>query len=258
MRRPVGGGKLPAKPKRDVWAVMTIEPLVLVPPMLCDARVFSPQIDGLSRDCPVMFAPTIFGERTEEIAGQILDWSPPKFALCGMGMGGAVALEVLRRAPDRVTRIALISATAQADTPEQASAREPLIVAARSGRFDDVIRAELDPEWLAPGPLRMHVHGLVADMAHTNGSEAYVRQARAMQRRRDQQRTLRKINQPAVVICGQEDSCLPVRRQQFTAEMIPYGRFEVVAGAGHLPTLEEPAATNIILRDWLKQPLVLR
>ncbi len=237
---------------------MTREPLVLVPPMLCDARVFSPQIDGLSRDYPILYAPTHFGERTEEIAGQILDWAPPKFALAGMGMGGAIALEVLRRAPERVNRIALISASAQADTPEAASAREPLIVAARSGRFADVIAQEMNPDYLAPGPLRMAINQMVTDMAHSNGAEAYVKQARAMQRRRDQQLTLRKIKQPAVVICGQEDTLLPVRRHEFMSELIPYGKLEVIAGAGHLPTLEEPVATNIILRDWMKAPLVLR
>lgn len=237
---------------------MTVEPLVLIPPMLCDARVFGPQIDGLSRDTPVMFAPLTLGERMEELASQILGWAPPKFALVGMGMGGAVALEMQRRAPERVMRIALISTTAQADTPEAASAREPMIVAARSGRFDDVIAAEMDPAALTPGPLRQHVLNLVTDMAQTNGPEAFVRQARAMQRRKDQQPTLSQIAQPAVVICGEDDTIYPVKRHQFMSEMIPYAKLEVISGAGHLPTLEEPVATNIILRDWLRQPLVLR
>ena len=129
--------------------------------------------------------------------------------------------------------------------------REPL-------RFDDVIGKEMDAAWLAPGPLRVHVLGLVTDMAKRNGAEAYVRQARAMQRRKDQQMTLRKIHQPAVVICGQEDTLYPVRRHEFMSEMIPYGKLEVIAGAGHLPRLEDPVATNIVLRDWMKQPLVLR
>ncbi len=237
---------------------MTIEPLVLVPPMLCDARAFGPQIEALSPEFPVMFAPTTQGERMEEVASQILGWAPAKFALAGMSMGGAVALEILRRAPERVTRIALISASALSDTPEQASAREPLIVAARSGRFNDVIAQEMNPDWLAPGPSRAPITTLVTDMAYANGSEAYVRQARATQRRRDQQSTLRKVTCPAVVVCGQEDTFLPVKRHEFMAEMIPYAKLEVIAGAGHLPTLEDPVATTIVLHDWMRQPLMLR
>lgn len=237
---------------------MIREPLVMLPPLLCDARVFGPQIDGLSAEFPVMFAPTLHGERVEEIAGQILDWAPAKFALLGMGMGGSVALEIMRRASDRVTRVALISTSAQTDTPEMASAREPLIVAARSGRFDHVVQSEITADHLSPSPLRGAILDLVADMARNNGTEAYVRQARAMQRRKDQQITLRKIKQPAVVICGQDDTLTPPRRHEFLSEMIPYAKLEVIANAGHLPTLEEPVMTNMVLRDWMKQPLVLR
>ena len=234
------------------------EPLVLVPPMLCDARIFAPQINAFSADGAVMFAPTHTGERREEIASEILSWAPSKFALAGLSMGGAVALEILRRAPERITRIALMNCTFQGETPQQASAPEPLIVAARSGRFADVIPAELDPNWLAPGPSRMQVAQLVTDMAHALGPEAYVRQARAMQRRRDQQSTLRKIKQPCLILCGQEDQLYPVKRHEFMSELITDARLAVIAGAGHLPTVEEPDATTQALREWMRQPLVLR
>ena len=131
-----------------------IEPLVLIPPMLCDARVFYAQFATLSSQVPFTFAPITAGDRIEEMASAILSWLPQKFALAGMGMGGMVAMEVLRRAPERVTRVAFISTGAQADTPEISAQREPLIIAARSGRFDDAIRAEMNPAWLAPGPYR--------------------------------------------------------------------------------------------------------
>ena len=197
-------------------------------------------------------------ERMEEIASQILSWAPSKFALVGMSMGGAVALEIMRRAGERVTRLALISASPLADTPQMASVREPLIVAARSGRFHDVIEKELPLDWLADGPNRLEIGNLVRDMAMYQGPEAYVRQARAMQRRKDQQVTLRKVNQPTLVLCGDEDSHLPVRRHEFLAEMIPQARLEVVVGAGHLPSLEQPETVIDQLRAWMRQPLVLR
>ena len=234
------------------------EPLVLLPPMLCDARVFAPQIDALSADRPVMFVPTHHGERIEEIASALLSVAPPRFALAGMGMGGAVALEIMRRAPERVNRMALISTSFTGETPQGASAREPLIVAARSGRYADAIAAELRPDWLAPGPTRLKVLQLVSDMAHALGPEGYVQQARAMQRRKDQQSTLRKMRCPVLILCGQEDTLLPVKRHQFLSELITDAKLHVVAGAGHLPTLEEPGETTAALRAWLRQPLVLR
>lgn len=237
---------------------MTREPLVLIPPMLCDARIFAPQINALSTHHAVTFAPTTCGERIEEIASQILEWAPAKFALLGLSMGGAVALEVVRRAPGRVLRIALMSCTAQAETPEAAAAREPLIVAARSGRFHDAIAQEIRSDYLAPGPTRKPVMVELAAMARALGPEAYVRQARAMQRRRDQAATLRQIKQPAVVICGAQDTLYPVRRHEFMAEMIPYAQLEVIADAGHLPTLEQPDAVLDVIDRWMTQPLVQR
>lgn len=237
---------------------MSSDPLVLLPPILCDARVFGPQLAALTSEFAVMCAPTTRGERMEEIASQILGWAPPRFALAGMSMGGAVALEILRRAPERVARVALISASHHGETPEGASAREPKIVAARSGRYDDVISQELSLDWLSPSAPRTEIGHLISDMAHSQGAEAYVRQARAMQRRRDQQATLRKIDQSTLVICGEDDSHLPVKRHEFLAEMIPDARLEIVEGAGHLPTLEQPERMIDLLTHWMRAPLVLR
>ena len=237
---------------------MTREPLVLIPPMLCDARVFAPLTAALSPDHPICIMPTTGADRMEEIASRILDWAPPKFALLGLSMGGAIALEIIRRAPARVLRVALMDCTSQAETPQTAAAREPLIVAARAGRFKDVVAQEMPASCFAHGPYRRHVLQTVTDMAWAMGPEAYVAQARAMQRRRDHSATLRQIRQPALVVCGAEDPVFPVRRHEFMSEMIPYSKLEVIDGAGHLPTLEQPEATVDVLRGWLRQPLVLR
>jgi len=231
---------------------MSLEPLVLIPPMLCDVRVFGAQLAGLSADVPMLYAPTCHGERMEEVASQILSWTPQKFAMAGCGMGASVALEILRRAPDRVSRVALISGSAHGETPEGASGREPKIVAARSGRFDEVIGDEMKPEWLAAGSPRAEIAQLIVDMAWNQGPEAYVKQARSMQRRRDQQATLRQISQPTWVICGAEDGHLPVKRHEFTAEMIQGAELKVVENAGFLPTLEQPDQMIDVLRAFLK------
>lgn len=234
------------------------EPLVLLPGMMCDARLFGPQIAELSSDTAVMVAPVTQGERIEEIASGLLDILPKRFALAGLAMGGAVAMEILRRAPDRVTRIALIDTHPLAETPVVAANREPMIVKVRSGRLDEVMREEIGPNTLAPGPYRGEVLALMMDMARTLGPEIYIRQARAMQRRKDQQATLRRCKVPALVMCGAYDTLCPVKRHEFMAELIPYARLRVLEDAGHLPTLEQPEQTTAALRDWLKQPFVLQ
>ena len=237
---------------------MPCETLVLIPPMLCDARIFAPQLAEMSRDHAVQVVPTHTGERMEEVASQILSWAPAKFALAGMGMGGMVAMEVLRRADERVTRIALIGTSAQADTPEAAAAREAHIIAALGGRMDDVLQHEINSTWLASSSDKMAIVQLLREMGNVLGPQVYVRQARAMQRRRDQQALLRQIRQPAAVICGRFDGQYPLKRQEFMAEMIPYAALEVIEGAGYLPSLEAPEALTDALRRWMKAPLMLR
>ncbi|SFS15007.1 alpha/beta fold hydrolase [Yoonia litorea] len=237
---------------------MSRETLVMLPPVLCDARVFFPQIEALSRDHAVMVAPTDCGERMEEIASQILSWTPSKFSLLGVGFGGMVAMEIMRRAPERITRIALVSTTPQPDSPERAAAREEQIIAAKSGRWDDVLQHEINSTWMGPSTDKAALVQKMTQMGQDVGPDAYIKQARAMQRRRDQQDVLRKIAQPAVVICGSHDGQYHIKRHQFLAELIPNASLEVIEGAGYLPTLERPEATTDALHRWIRMPLVLR
>ena len=234
------------------------EPLVFLPDMMCDARLFGPQIAELSAEMAVTVAPVTRGERIEEIASGLLDLLPKRFALAGLSMGGIVAMELLRRAPDRITRIALMGTNPLAETPVIAAAREPQIVKVRSGRLMEVMRDEMKPDYLAPSPHRGHVLELVMDMAEALGPEVYIRQSRALQRRRDQQAVLRKCRAPALILCGEHDQLCPVKRHTFMAELIPYAELVVLPEAGHLPTLEQPAETTAALRKWMAQPLVLR
>lgn len=234
------------------------EPLVFLPGMMCDARLFGPQIAEMSADTAVMVAPITQGERIEEIASGLLDQLPKRFALAGLSMGGIVAMEILRRAPDRITRIALMDTNPLAETPVTAANREPQIVKVRSGRMLEVMRDEMKPNYLAPGPHRGDVLDLVMDMAETLGPEIFIRQSRALQRRRDQQGTLRRCRVPTLVLCGAHDELCPVKRHTFMAELIPFAELVVLDNAGHLPTLEQPSETTAALRNWMRQPLVLR
>lgn len=235
------------------------EPLVFLPDMMCDARLYWPQLlsFGLSRS--VTLAPIGTASAMGAIASAVMDGAPRRFALVGQGMGGMVAMEILRRAPERVSRIALIGTSPLPETPQMAAEREPRIIAAQTGRLMEAVKTEMKlPASLATGPQRMDVQALVLDMAETLGTEAFVAQSRALQRRPDQQKTMRTTKVPALVICGEHDPLFPVKRQEFMAELIPVARLQVIPGAGHFPTLEQPEATTEVLTDWLAAPMVLR
>lgn len=234
------------------------ETVVFLPGFLSDARAFGPQIADLSRDHAVMCAAPVNGERIEEIASTLLDVLPKRCALVGHGMGGVVALELIRRAPDRIARMAIMSAHPLAETPQQAAERDPRLIRTKAGRFAEVLDDELRPENLALVPHRNEVMELLKDMALGLGPEIYTRQSRALQRRRDQQGVLRRIAVPVLILCGEEDPVVPVKRHNFMAELIPGARLEVLAGAGHYPALEQPEAVAHALRGWLQEPLVLR
>jgi pimeloyl-ACP methyl ester carboxylesterase len=234
------------------------EPLVLLPGMMCDARVWATQLTVLSYQRPVTIAPVCMGDRIEEIASELLSSLPTKFALCGHGMGGAIALELVRRAPERVIRLALIGTNPLSDTPQDAADREPRMIGAKSGRFEPMLKNDILPRHVGGGPLRAHAIGEMQEMAMSLGADTYVRQERAMQRRRDQQSTLRRITQPTLILAGEDDQIVPLKRQEFLAELIPYAKFGVLHGVGHTVMLEDPEGTTEALYTWMRQPLVLR
>lgn len=234
------------------------EPLVLLPGMMCDARVWATQLTVLSYQRPVTIAPMCNGDRVEEIASELLSCLPSKFALCGHGIGGAIALEVFRRAPERVIRLALIGTNPLCDTPQEAADREPRIIGAKSGRFAQMLDHEILPRHVGNGPLRGDAIAQMQEMAMSLGADVFARQERVMQRRRDQQSTLRRITQPTLILAGSDDQIVPLKRQEFLADLIPYAKMGILDGVGHMAMLEDPEGVTEALYTWMRQPLVLR
>lgn len=233
------------------------EPIVLLPGAMCDVRLYWDALVRFSGRHAVQVIPLACAETVADLALSVLRVAPARFALAGLGLGGAVALEVARRAPDRLYRLALISTDPLAETPQTAGARELRILAAQSGRMEESMALDVPDAALAPGPDRPAVRRLMREMALSLGRDVYMRQARAMQKRPDQQKTLRRLLLPTLVLCGMHDSVVLPRRQQFTAELIPRARYVALGDAGHLPPLERPRETGAALADWLAQPSVL-
>ncbi|WP_417270242.1 alpha/beta fold hydrolase [Celeribacter sp.] len=230
--------------------------LVFLPGFLADGRIFADQVSGLSRDFAVMVAP-LKGESVTDMAEHVLAHAPPRFSVAGHDLGASVAAEVLRRAPDRVERIALICANAQSEPPNAAAAREPRMVRAKSGRLGEVLLEDLPIGALAESPHRNAIRDYWIDMALEAGIETYLHQSRVMQRRPDQQNILRRARLPALVVGGQHDTVCPPRRQDFISQLMPRAHLEIIEGAGHLPMLETPQTVTRILRTWLQAPAPL-
>jgi pimeloyl-ACP methyl ester carboxylesterase len=220
--------------------------------MMCDVRLFAPQIAAFSGQRAVHVAPIGGAESVAKIAEQVLVDAPPRFALAGLSMGGIVAMEVMRQAPERVERIALLDTNPKAEVDAVKAMREPQIAKARAGQFLAVMRDEMKPNYLTDGPHRTRILDLCMEMAEALGPDVFVRQSRALQTRPDQQDTLRHITCPALVLCGRDDALCPVHRHELMASLIPHATLHIIENAGHLPTLEQPDKTTDALRRWLE------
>ena len=136
-----------------------------MPGLMCDARLFLPQMVALGSSFAMQVILPTQGETVEELSQFVLDEAPPRFALIGLGLGGAVALDVLRRDAGRVTRVVLISTPPLSETPHMAVERDERIEAARAGRLAEEVAEEVPLEALADTEWRGEVMALVRDMA---------------------------------------------------------------------------------------------
>ncbi len=226
-------------------------PLVLIPGMMCDARMWG----GL----PALLFPREVGhflptdhDSVQALAAALLAIAPPRFALAGLSMGGIVAMEVIRQAPTRVDRLALLDTNPRAELPQVQANRARQIARAASD-LAGVLRDEMKPNYLAPGPGRQPILDLCMDMALTLGPQVFARQSRALRDRPDQCATLAAYRGPALVLMGEGDQLCPRDRHDQMHALMPQSRLVLVPGAAHLPTLENPNATAAHLRHWLNQ-----
>ncbi len=237
---------------------MTHEAVVFIPGLMADARLFLPQIVQIGASRPVQILILHQGETVEQMSEAALASLPPRFALVGHGLGGDVALDLIRRIPDRVTKVVLMATDPLAEAPQAAAARESRIVAARSGRLVEAMLEEIPPQAIAPSDWHGDIMALIQDMAVNLGEGVFVRQTRALQRRPDQQKTLRKVKLHALVLAGEHDPIVPMRRQEFTANLMPFGKMQVIDGAGHFASLERPEAVTDAIATFLGGPVLLR
>jgi pimeloyl-ACP methyl ester carboxylesterase len=226
-------------------------PLVLVPGLLCSARLYAAQIPALWPFGQVTVADHRRDADIAAIAKRILDNAPPRFALAGLSMGGYIAFAMLRLAPERIVKLALLDTSARADTPEQTATRKTQIAMAQGGRFGEI------PEMSIPRFLHRNRQSdermttIVRQMAMDTGPEAFVRQLMANMSRPDSRPMLSAIRCPTLVVVGDGDEGTTPALNKEIADGIPGAKFTVIPDCGHLSTIEQPDAVNAALIEWL-------
>ncbi len=231
---------------------MAREPLILVPGVLCDADLYRDQVPALAAHADV----SITTEQTRHdtlpaIARAILDAAPPRFALCGLSMGGIIAFEIMRQQPGRVSRLALLDTNARNILADERKVREGRMQLVANGHVDVMIGLQLS-RFI---PLTRLGDAALVDrvlkMVRRVGAATYLRQERALLQRVDSRPSLSAIACPTLVLCGREDAATPLAMSQEIAAAIPGAGLEIVEECGHLSTMEQPAAVNAALLRWL-------
>ena len=226
-------------------------PIVLVPGLICSARIWAPVMPALWRHSPVMVANHIRDDSMAAIARRILDEAPPRFALAGHSMGGYIAFEIMRQAPERVAKLALLNTQARPDTPEATARRRGQITRAQDGGYRAVVD-EFIPNFVHPSRRgEAGLNQIVHDMADDVGVDAFVRQQTAIMARPDSRPTLTAIRCPTLVLtCDTDNTVLPNLSQEM-ADEIAGSWLVMLENCGHLPQLERPAETAQALVEWL-------
>lgn len=228
-------------------------PLLLLPGLLCDARLFDHQARGLAdvadpRVADLTRADTIAAMATSAIAGM----PAGRFAVAGLSMGGYVALEVARQAPERVAAIALLNTNARPDSPESTENRRRLM--ALADRDFAAVNAALMPRLLHPDHLKdARLVGLLDAMAEAVGPEGFKRQQRAIIGRIDSRPHLGAIRAPAMVLAAREDAIMPMEVSEEMARGIPGATLEIVEHCGHVSSIEQPQEVTRRLREWIRR-----
>lgn len=226
------------------------EPLILVSGLGSDAAVWERTIAALGDRADCTVGDTLSDDSLAGMAARILDRAPPRFALAGVSMGGMVALEIVRAAPERVIRLAIIDSNARPDTPEQAANRRRQIAGARAPG-DPRARAEASLSYLIHPDAGADVREAIVAMSLRVGMEAYARQSEAVLHRPDQRPILPTIAAPTLVVMGADDAMIPRDRAEEIVAAVPGAELAVIPDCGHLPPIEAPVALAELLARWL-------
>jgi pimeloyl-ACP methyl ester carboxylesterase len=227
-------------------------PFVLIPGLNCSARLYAGQIPALWRFGPVTVADHTRDASIPAIASRILAAAPPFFALIGLSMGGYIAFEIMRQAPQRVAKLALLDTGVRPETAEQTARRHGPMAMARAGKLVEVADESfvffVHPDRHGDVALRE----VVRAMAEETGADAFLRQQQAIMARPDSRPGLAAIACPTLMLVGEQDGGTPPELAREIASAIAGTRLVIVPDCGHLSTIEQPQAVTQALVEWME------
>ena len=218
---------------------------------MCDSRLFQPQINEFSKQYMVCVTPSSSSNSIENISFEILRYLPTKFVLIGLSMGGILAMEIIRKVPERVMKIVLMDTNYKSETSEIKSRRLPQIQLVNECLLEDVMCQQIKNNYLRKDKQNQEIFDLCLSMANGLGKEIYINQSKALATRKDYKSTLKNIKVPSLIICGEYDRLCPIKVHMEMESLIENSTLEIIPDAAHLPTLEQPAYLNKILCEWL-------
>jgi pimeloyl-ACP methyl ester carboxylesterase len=229
------------------------KPLVLLPGMMCDRRLFEPQVAHLDDIADIFVGDIGRHPSIRRIAAAVLDEVPfDRFALCGLSMGGIVAMEMLRQAPDRVSGVAFLDTTPLADAVGRAEIRNRQVERAKRGELQSLFIEEMLPHYLAPGNAHdERLRQVLIDMAVDLGEIVFENQSNALRDRANNEAAIAEYGGSVLIICGEEDAMCPPARHELIASHSPQSELVTIPAVGHISTLEAPHTVSLALRRWL-------
>ena len=229
-------------------------PLLLLPGSLCTGMLFHAQISAFKDDREVVVADFSNCDSIEAMATKVLMEAPAEFALAGLSMGGIVAFEIFRQAPERIKRIALLDTNPRGEMPENVPVRQEQINTVAQGGAESLrtlVSQQLMPKYAFDSEQLLKLEPLVMEMALEVGTDEFINQWRALASRADSWSTLKDIRCPTLILCGIHDALCSEKLHRDMAQEIKHAKLEIIQEAGHLSTLDAPEQVNSALQDWL-------
>lgn len=228
-----------------------MEPTIIIPGHLCTSELFAYKIPNLWKHSSVTIPSILEGSSLTEMAKDIIQKAPSYFSLAGMSMGGFICLEIMKLAPERVSRLALLNSSARPETEEQKKMRENLLNKTTLENFEEILK---NMATTGVHKSRQHDKNLINTiirMGKETGFDAYVRQSKALGDRTDNRNILTHISVPTLVLVGDSDTITPPEYSEEMAEKIPNAKLIKLYRCGHATTLEQPEEVNKALIEWL-------